>query len=116
MKKDKKGKGAKRAARRTSEAVRFGKWLEDHGACRTAREWAYRRSAWQAWLECNNLSWLIWLVRIVTNDAPDARLRFGAWGFCLAAMLRTPRQMPPDVFRRAMAIHYGEVTDLIRKL
>ena len=46
--------------------------LESIGACTSARLWANKRTALQAWVECEDPGWLLWWI---TKDKPDLKMQ-----------------------------------------
>lgn len=54
-----------KAAKRMRLVRQFRRFLREKGACSDARKWAYNKTMAEAWRDCENANWLLWLAGAV---------------------------------------------------
>jgi hypothetical protein len=57
----------------------FAELLIELGACKEAREWVGERTLRDAWAECDNASWMLWLIYKI-YPAPHALIKDFIYG------------------------------------
>lgn len=81
------------------DAEQLQKFLEENEACESARRWATGKSLREAWEQCSECHWLVWL-RVTLDRSFDCKSFYKAMREAGFRVLEKPETERADYVRR----------------